>query len=168
MKQIEQFNLYWLAEAITDSTKSVKHYYYDSRNCNFFYSKATTGYDGVMEFYKPMGIAIKGNDYYELFMRLVNPYISDGKIIEIIKLDKIQKRDIQWRFLNKFGGHRYHFKYFMAVIDQTEEDHFVLDKMMAGSDDYLLSLWETFKLEIIRQYVTGIAKIACIEIDLSA
>lgn len=169
MKQIEQFNLYWLAEAMTDSTKSAKHYYYDSRDRSFFYSKTPAGYDGVMEFYKPMGLAIKGDDYYELFIRLVNPYISNGGIIEIVKLDKIQKRNIQWRFLNKFGGHKYHFKYFMAVIDQTEEEHFVLDKMITGNgDDHLFLLWDAFKLDAIRMYVTNFAKAAGVEIDLSA
>lgn len=167
MTLMEKFNLLWLANAMTDHPDSNNHYYYDSKNRSFFHIKTPLQYDGGIELYDAAGMELPQEKYHELFMRLTNLSASSGDIIEIGRLGTVQKRDIQWQFLNRFCAHRYHFKYFMAVIEQPEHESFVLDRVISGKDnDRLLSLWEKFKLEVIRIYANNFARTLGIEFNL--
>jgi hypothetical protein len=167
MTLMEKFNLTWLAHAMTDSPDSNCHYYYDSKSKSFFQVKTPLQYDGGIELYDAAGLELSQDDYYDIFMRLTNLPATDDEIIEIGRLGAAQKRDIQWQFLTRFCAHKYHFKYFMAVIDQPEHESFVLDRVISGNDnERLLSLWEKFKLEVIRIYANNFARTLGIEFNL--
>src|ERR1700744_521070 len=106
MTAIERFNLTWLANAMTDSPDSNRHYYYDIRNRSFFYVKQPANPDGALELLNALGFPITGDEYFDLFMRMVNLHAGKDEIIEIYRLGKAQKRDIQWQFLSRFVGQK--------------------------------------------------------------
>ncbi len=167
MTLMEKFNLSWLAHAMTEAHNSNNHYYYDSKNGSFFQVKTPLLYDGAIELYDVTGMELPQRDYHDLFMRLANISSSTEDIIEIGKLGTAQKRDIQWQFLNRFCGHKYHFNYFIAVIEQPEHETFVLDKLISDTEnDRLHSIWEKFKLEVIRIYANNFARTLGVELNL--
>lgn len=169
MTMTEQLNLTWLAHAMTESPDSHSHYYYDSKNNSFFNVKIPAGYDGAISFYDIAGLELSQDDYHELFMRLANLSDPVHEIMEIGKLTAMQKRDIQWQFLSRFCGHKYHFDYFVAVIEQPEDERFVLDRLFAGEESARLrAVWEKFKLEMIHIYAINFARTSGIELNLMA
>lgn len=155
MTSTEKICLSWLSHAMTDSPDSNISYYYDLKYRSFFYIKTPLYDTGGIEFYDVKGEKIYDEEkYIDLFIRLSG--LSD-ELIEITRLNVAQKRDIQWQFLSRFCGHRYHFKYFIEVIDQREQESFVLDKLMKHENNKLYQLWEKFKLEVIRIYANSFA-----------
>lgn len=165
---MERFNLSWLAHAMTDSANSNNRYYYDSGNRRFFRVKNPLLYDGGIEIYDAAGLELPRQDYHDLFLRLTNSSAVNNDIVEIGRLGTAQKRDIQWQFLTRFCGHKYHFKYFMAVIEQPEHEAFVLDSIIRDNEnERLLLLWEKFKLEVIRLYANNFAHTLGIEFNLT-
>jgi len=168
MTLMERFNLTWLAHAMTDSPNSNIHYYYDSKNGSFFHIKAPLQYDGGIELYDAMGLELLPEDYIDLFMRLTNSSTTNDDIVEIGRLGTAQIRDIQWQFLSRFCTHKYHFRYFMEVIDQPENESFVLDRLISAENEGLFLLWEKFKLEVIRIYANNFARTLGVELKLTA
>jgi hypothetical protein len=167
MTAVERFNLTWLANAMTDAPKSNRHYYYDIKYRRFFYLKYPSSPDGGIEILDAHSVAMHGKEYHDIFVRLVNLNDAKDEIIEIYKLEHAQKRDIQWQFLTRFVEPKSHLEYFEAVINQKETDSFVLDKVInAPGSEHLFSLWEKFKLEVIRLYANNFEKTTGIKIDL--
>jgi len=163
MTPIERFNLAWLIYAMTDTPDNHKRYYYDSKNARFFHLEIPAHRDGAIEFYDAIGLTLAGELYHDLFMRLENPYAKSSDIMEIRRLSKDQKMDIQLQFLNRIGCKNY----LCSVTLQRAEDHFIMDEVMAEQENSLLyALWEKFKLEVARHYINNSSKATGISVNL--
>jgi hypothetical protein len=165
MTAIERFNLTWLANAMTDSPNSKRHYYYDVKNSKFFYAVHPDTDDGSIELLNALNFPLTGEEYFELFMRLASSNGYD-EIVEIYRLGHAQKRDIQWQFLSRITGKKQH-KYMNAVVNQKEEDRFVLDVVINHrGNERMFLLWEKFKLEVIRLYADSFERSTGVKFDL--
>jgi hypothetical protein len=163
MSPIEQFNLTWLEGAMTDLPDSNKSYYYDGKNGRFFHVEEPADRDLAIEFYDTTGLSITDKEYRDLFIRLEINCNPDNEIMEIARLYKAQKIDIQLQFLDRFGEK----KYWATVLRQQGAGPFRLNELMTKPENILLNVrWKMFKMEVIRHYIQSFSQATGIQIHL--
>jgi|GEM_PF-2650115 len=154
MTDIERFNLYWLCHAMTVPVAATEIYYYDSFTKKFFVQKTGILFDMVD---LPL-IAEQAADFSK---RLAAIDSEASEMVEIPRLNVLDKVSIQLLFLTKFPGVIHEEKLMLSAEQQRDVPGFVLDKLEA-IDEALTPMapyWEDFKLKTIQYYLerfTGI------------
>ena len=163
MTPIEQFNLTWLEDAMTDLPDSYKRYYYDGKIGRFFHVEEPANRDLAIEFYDVTGLSIDDREYSDLFTRLEIDCHANNEIMEIARLCKAQKIDIQLQFLRRFDET----KYWATVVRHQGAGEFILNELMAEPENILLDIrWQMFKMEVIRYYIQSFSQATGIQIHL--
>jgi len=136
MTESERYNLLWLVNAMTlPINYDQERYYYDGFRKEFFYIIKSVdiqfGY-GILNIFDCHYSKEIGSDI-SVRLELINDESSE--IVEIPRINVVEKIDIQLQFLSKLPGTFHHNELIRAVEQQRDVNKFVLDSALIENDN---------------------------------
>jgi hypothetical protein len=156
LSESEQYDLLWLANAITlPISYDTEHYYYDGLRKELFYtisSKANPFLIGVLN---KFDLEYSDEIASDIAVRLELINDESSKIVEIPRLDIQEKIGVQLEFLSYMAGTLQHNELIAVVEGQQDDYKFILDTILMESENTLpmIPYWSDFKLKVTFTYI---------------
>lgn len=134
-----------------------ERYYYDALRRDFFYIIKSvdipSGYGILNKFDHHYSKEIE-NDI-SVRLELINDESSE--IVEVPRINVVEKVDIQLEFLSKLPDTFHHNELIRAVEQQKDDYKFVLDTALIENDNSapMIQYWDDYKLEVVFSYINS-------------
>ena len=163
----QQFNLLWLAMAITAPEYTQERYYYDAKSNLFFSARPTLQPPVRLDLFDTKSKFLPSSIESDISVRLLWLNDESSEIIEIPRLNIADKIAIQLLFLSNFGGVMHLQELVSAVEDQRDDYKMVLDTILIENSNTapIAPYWDEFKLKTVFEYIMRFASL--IGLDLS-
>jgi len=155
MTEAEQYNLLWLANAMTlPIYHTAERYYYDGVRQDLLHTTTSDNlpYTVILNLFD---LRYSEDIESDLQVRLLLIQDEDSEIIEIPRINVAEKIEIQLQFLSRMPGTYWHNELINAVEQQQDDFKFVLDTVLIENDNSVAmgKYWEDYKLNIIYTYI---------------
>ncbi|MDN5285693.1 MAG: hypothetical protein JWR38_1967 [Mucilaginibacter sp.] len=158
MTEAEQYNLLWLANAMTlPISHTDEHYYYDDSRKELFYTIKAKGNSFGIGILNKFDLQYSKEIESDLAVRLELIGNESSEIVEVPRINVAEKIDIQLEFLSKLPGTFHHNELIRAVEHQRDDYKFVLDSALIENDNSapMAIYWDDYKLQIIYTFITN-------------
>ena len=156
MNSVERYNLLWLANAMTLPSNYVgERYYYDSSRNDLFYLANSPESPHHKVILNKLDLQYAKEIEADIAVRLEMIDDESNTIVEIPRLNTVDKVDIQLQFLSRMPGTFHHNELIKAIEQQKDDYKFVLDTVLIENDNTvaLAIYWDNFKLQVVFNYI---------------
>jgi hypothetical protein len=162
MTATERYNLLWLLRAMTlPMDYEYERYYYDGRRKELFYTAKAKDNPFSIVVLNKFDLQYSNEIESDLAVRLELIYDERSEIVEIPRINVVEKVGIQLEFLSKLPGTYWHNELIAAVEQQEDDYKFVLDTVLIENDNSapMAKYWDDYKLIVVKLYITQLHSI---------